>query len=145
MNRDRKREAYGHPAGVRFDRLPDEVADLGKSLDVGHAAVHVLGRKAENGAVQVDVIAPRKLGVETRAKLKQRGDTAVYFRASRIGGQNPGADLQQGAFSGAVFPHDAKGFAAGYLKTDVAQSPVVGVKPLLVEGRELLQPVARGG
>src|SRR5215469_7550495 len=121
---DRERQADDHATRVCFYGLADEVANFGESLDFRKAPVHVFGRQAEDGAVEVNIVAARKFGIEPGAELEQRGYAAFDLDLSRCGLKNAGADLQQGAFSGAVLADDAKSFAALNFEGHVAKRPV---------------------
>src|SRR5690349_6167404 len=70
VNGHREGEADDHAARVSFDGLVDEIANLGKVRDVCKAAIHIFSRETEDGAVEIDVFAARKLRVESGAQLK---------------------------------------------------------------------------
>lgn len=83
MGHHGKGQTHHHAAGVAFDRLVDEVADVRKGHDVVVAGVCFFPRQAEDGGIEVDVLAAREFGVEAAAQLQESGHTAFYVDASR--------------------------------------------------------------
>ena len=51
--------------------------------------------------------------------------------------------LQERALAGAVFPHNAEGFAALDLEADVVERPEILVALQTIQGQQLLEAVAR--
>ena len=102
-----KRQAHVHAGGVALDRRVEELRDLGELDDVVELAPDLGARHAEDGAVQVDVLAAAELGVEARADLEQAADAAVDLDPAlgRLGDARE--DLEQGALAGAVAADDA--------------------------------------
>ena len=80
---DGEGQADYHAARISFDRLIDEVADFGEVFDVFVALVDLAGAEAEDGAVQVDVVAAAEFGIESGAEFEQRCDAPVDRRAIR--------------------------------------------------------------
>ncbi len=73
MDGDRKPQPHGHPRRVVLDRHVNEALQLGEADDVVEVGVHVTPAQPQDGAVQVDVLAPREVGVEAGPQLQQRG------------------------------------------------------------------------
>ena len=96
--------------------------------------------EAQDGSVEVNVVAPAELGIETRAEFEQRRHAPVHRNASGSGLQNAGDDLQQRTLAGAVLAHDAERFAALDFKRDVAERPKIAVAVEAIEGEKLLKP-----
>src|ERR1700733_2515682 len=69
MDGNGESEAHDHPAGVGLDGLIDEVADLCESSDLVEAAVHFPIREAEDGSIQINIVATGKLRIETGAQF----------------------------------------------------------------------------
>ena len=69
MDRHRKREPNQHSAGVGLDRLVDEVADLGKLLDLRAALAEFPPRQPEQGRAQPSILASGEFGMEAGAQL----------------------------------------------------------------------------
>ena len=130
-----------YAAGVGFDGLVNERADFGEVFDLLEALVDLSGGEAEDGAVQVDVVASGEFGVEAGAEFEQRGDASGDLGFSRGGLEDSGDDLQEGAFAGTVFADDAEGFAAFDGEGDVAEGLEVGVEFEAGGGDELFEAV----
>ena len=64
------------------------------------------------------------------------------MRGAGCGLQDARDDLQQGAFTGAVFTNDAEGFAAFHVEGNVAESPEIAVVGDAIEGEEFFEAVA---
>ena len=139
---DGEGEADGHAAGVGFDGLIDEVADFSEGFDFGVAGVDLGGAEAEDGGVEIDVLATGEFGVEAGAQFEQCSDASVGLRGSRRGLQDSRDDLQEGTFTGAVFSDYAEGFAAVYFEGNVAEGPEIAVVGDAIEGEEFFEAVA---
>ncbi len=68
-----------HAARVCLDRLVDEIANLGEVRDVGEFPVHRFRGKAQDGCVQVDVVAAGEFRVESGSKFEERGDPPIHL------------------------------------------------------------------
>jgi hypothetical protein len=149
---DGERQTHQHAAGIRLDRLIDELADVGEGGDVVEARADLIVRQAQHRAVHDHVFAPGEVGREAGAELKQRGDPAAGLH--RAGGRAKGAadHLQQRRFAAAVATDDADRFAFFDLERDILQGPeFVEILALRAPGHalqtgqhKLLQAVARG-
>ena len=77
--------------------------------------------------------------METGAEFEQGGDAAVHRDAAAVGAAQPGGQVQQRAFSGAVMADDGEAFPVLERKGNLAQ----GVEPLLPPGlKDLSEAVA---
>ena len=54
-----------------------KLADFGERCDVLVALVDLAGGEAQNGAVEIDVVAAAEFGIEAGAQFEQGGDAAV--------------------------------------------------------------------
>ena len=72
-----EREPQGHARTVGLDRLFDVIADVGEGDDVVHDRVDAGALKAEDGAVDVDVLAAGQFRIEAGAQLQQVGEVGA--------------------------------------------------------------------
>ena len=77
MSRYGEREANLHPARVALYGHVDEAADSRELDDVVELRGDLAAPHPEDGAVQVDVVAPGQLGMEACPDLEQRADAAA--------------------------------------------------------------------
>ena len=92
-------QPHCHAARIRLHRLVDEISDLGELFDCLVAAVDFAFGEAEDGGVQINIVATGEFGVEARAQFEQRGDASVDSDFARGGLCNPGDELQGGALA----------------------------------------------
>ena len=83
VRRDGEGEPHVHAARVALDRRVEELLDLGEGDDLVELAIDLGLAHAEDGAVEVDVLAAGQLGVEAGADLQQRADAARRSRPAR--------------------------------------------------------------
>ena len=76
MDGDREGQADRHAARVRFHGLVDEVADLGKLFNLLEFPVHVAAREAQDGGVQIDIVASAEFRIEAGAQFQQGSDSS---------------------------------------------------------------------
>ena len=143
VNCDRERQPHQHAARVGAHGLIDERADLRECQDLVELAVHLARRKAEDGAVQVDILPAGVFRVEAGAQLEQGGNAAVNAKLAGARLEDACDDLEQRALSRAVCSDHAESLAAADSKRDVAERPVLLVVAAAVQGQQLAQPVAR--
>src|SRR5208283_1027408 len=127
-------QPHHHAARIGFYRLVDEVADLGEDLDILIALVDLPGGEAEDGAVEVDVVASGEFGVESSAQFEQSRDAAIHGNDSGGGLEDPGYHLEQRALAGTVLADDAEGFAALNVEGDIVQRPEIPMTLEAVQG-----------
>ena len=140
-----KGQPHHHAAGVRLDRLLDEIANVGKAGDLVEARINFTPGKSHHGAVEVDVLPPGELGVEAAAELEEGGDPALDAYGAFAGLQGAGNDLEEGGLAGAVAADDADGLAAADLEADIAQGVEVTVALAGFLAQVLTQPARRQG
>ena len=97
--------------------------DLGKVDDLIELAVDLGLLHAEDGAVEVDVLAPGEFGMEAGADLQQAADAALDLDLAAGGGGDAREDLEQGALAGAVAADDAEDLALPDLEADIPEGP----------------------
>ena len=99
---DREAEPHVHARGVRSHGHVDEPLELRERDDLLQVPVDRGPLEAEDGAVQVDVLAPRELRMEARAELEQRPDSAAD-RDPPLGRlHDPGDQAEEGRLARAV-------------------------------------------
>ena len=76
---DGEGQADAHAAGVALDGGVDKLLDAGEGDDLVELAVDLGFAHAEDGAVEVDVVAPGQLGMEAGADLEQAGDATAQL------------------------------------------------------------------
>ena len=79
----REGDAHLHARGVVLELLVHRALELGERDDVVVHRVDLGPREAEQGAVEVDVLAPGELGVEADAELDEGHEPAVDARRGR--------------------------------------------------------------
>src|SRR4051812_30848867 len=77
MDRHGKGKTNGHTARVSLDRLINKGPDLSEGFDILIAGVDFLGGKAQNGCVEINVVAAGEFGVEAGPEFEQRRHTSV--------------------------------------------------------------------
>ena len=102
MGGDRKAEAHVHAGGVRADWDVDEALELRKGDDLLHVPPDRVALEAENGPVQIDVLASGELGVEAGAELEQRSDSALHGNRPGRRLDDPGDEPEQRRLARAV-------------------------------------------
>ena len=112
-----------HARRVPLDGGVEEPLDAREGDDLVEAAAHLLAGHAQDGAVQVDVLPSRQLGVEPGAHLQQGTHPAPRTGHARRRLRDPGEDLEQRALPGAVAADHAEGLTLGHLEVDVPQRP----------------------
>jgi hypothetical protein len=120
----RERQADEHAAGVRLDRLVDELPDVRKGQDLVQPRVDLGPRQAEQGRVEVDVLDAGEIRIEARPQFQQRCDPASDLEFAFAGSQRAAHQLQQGGLPSAVAAHDAENLSGVDPETDIAYRPV---------------------
>ncbi len=120
-----------------------KLADFGEGGDVFVALVDLARGEAQNGAVEVDVVAAAEFGVES-GPSSSRAETRPWTSTRARGGvQDARHHLQQRTFAGAVLADNAEGFAALDLEADVVERPEILVALQTVQRQQFLEAVAR--
>ena len=76
MGGDGEREPHVHAARVALDGRVHELPDAGEVHDLRHLPRDLATAHAEDGAIEIDVLATGELGMEARADLEQAADAA---------------------------------------------------------------------
>src|SRR5215510_3657738 len=123
VGRHGESQAHVHPAGIMLDRRVYEVFNLGERDNLIELPVYFAASHTEDRAVQVDVLAPAQLRVETCADFEQAADAAVnvYPAGRRL--CNARKNFEQSGFARAVAPDDTNDFARLHFKADIFQRP----------------------
>ena len=137
---DGEPEPKVHPGGPCADGVVDEGAQLGEPDDFGDAGLRLFGRQAEQGAVQLNVLAPGEGVMEGHAEIEQGGDAAPMEDAALRGSADPSQQAEQGAFTGAISADDTEGAPGLDLEGDVAERPVADM--MLTVAEEFVEPRA---
>src|SRR5581483_9851544 len=116
-------ETQVHARRVALQRRVEEPLHAGEGDDLLEPALDLPPLHAEDGAVEVDVLAPRELGVEARADLEQGAHAPAGARQARGGLGDARQDPQQRALAGAVEADHAEHLAPVDVQVDVAQGP----------------------
>ena len=82
MRRHREGEPHLHAAGIALDRRVDELLDPGEVDDLVELSPDLGAAHAEDGAVEIDVLAPGEFGMKAGADFEQAGDAALDGHAS---------------------------------------------------------------
>ena len=121
--RDGKGQSHVHAGRVRLHGPVDELANVGKSFDVGKAPGDFLSADAQDGAIEIDVLASGELGVEARAQLQQCSHATSDVDLTGSGRERAAQDLQQRALAGAVAADDTDGLAPAHGEVQPLQRP----------------------
>src|SRR5919205_2249165 len=123
MRRDREREPHVHARRVELDGRLDELLKLGEGDYLVELFSYLDAAHAEYRAVQIDVLAPREVGMKARADFEQRADAAVNLHFSGGRPSDAREDFKKRRLARAVVADDAHEVAAPHLHVNVAQRP----------------------
>ena len=112
MGNHGKGQANDHAAGVGFDRLIEEGADVGEGGDLVKAGFRLLAREAQDTGIEQDVFAACEIGVKASAQFQECGDAAGGGDGAGGRGKRAADDLQERGFARAIAADDAQGLAA---------------------------------
>ena len=116
-----KGQADVHPGGVPLDLGVEEPFGPGEVDDGVEALVDLLAPHPEEGPVEIDVLPPGELGMESRPHLEQAAHPPPELDAARGRGGDPVDDLEQGALAGTVSADDAHHLAPAHVKGHAVQ------------------------
>ena len=130
VRRDGESQAHVHAGAVALDGHVYERLHAAEGDDLVEALPDLRPLHAQDGAVEVDILAPGEVGMEAGADLEHAGDAAVDLdpSARRLG--DAAEDLQKRALAAAVRADDAEAFAGLHLERDVLQRPEFVVRAL---------------
>ena len=121
LQRGGKAQAGAHAGRQVLQLGVAEAIQAGELDRVLHALARLAARVAEDGGVQLDVLAHRQLGAEAEPELEQRRHRAVDAHRALVRQQQAGDDLQQRRLAGAVAADDTDEGAALDRQGDAAQ------------------------
>jgi len=116
-------EAHVHAAGVALHGGVQELFHAGEVHDGVELTLDLLALHAQDGAVQVDVLAAGQLRVEAGADLQEASHATIHDDLAGGGLGDAGEDLEQGGFARAVSPDNAHHVALLHVEGDVLQRP----------------------
>ena len=106
-----------------FERHINKVLQLGKLDNAIKISVDELLGIAEQGAVQIDVLAGGQLEVKAGTKLNQRRDVTVHLNAALARLKHASDNLEHRGFAGAVGADQAHDLATVNIKRDMLERP----------------------
>src|SRR5215471_12913796 len=83
MRGNRKRQAHMHPAGIMLDRSVQKFLDFRKVDDFIKSPINLLFLHAQDSAVEINVLTPSKLRVESGADFEERPHAPIHFGITR--------------------------------------------------------------
>ena len=116
-----------HAAGVVFQLLIHEFAQLGKIDDFVVHGCYLVMREAEKRAIQKNVLPAGQFRIETHAKLDERHQLALNIHTAVFRHIDSRDDFQQGGLARAISSHDAEEIALMHLKVDVFKDNLLSV------------------
>ena len=119
--RDGEAQPHGHARRVRLDGRVEELLDARKAHDLIEARGDLLARQSQQQPRDLDVLAPRDLGMESGAQLEQRGEPSPHLDGAPRRADDPRQELQQRRLAGAVGADDPERLARGDLEGDFRQ------------------------
>lgn len=131
MGRDGEAEADFHAGGVGLDGGVEGVADVGEGDDFVELGVGFFFGEAEDGGVDVDVLASGEDGVEAGPEFDEGTEASTAADGPAIGLDEAGDELEEGGFAGAVGPDQPEAFPAPQLEGDILE----GVEFTFAKGR----------
>ena len=84
---------------------------------------HLLPGHTQNGAIQINVLAPGQIRVEARANFQQAGNAATHAHAAAGRRGHAAENLEQGAFAGPIAADDSERFPLLDGEADVLERP----------------------
>ena len=100
-----------------------ERLDLGKGHDFLEPALDLPAAHPQDGAVQVDVLAPGELLVKTGAHLQERSHPAPHGHPPLGGFRDAGEHFEEGGLAGPVPADDPQNFPRGDFQGHPPQGP----------------------
>src|SRR5580765_6105083 len=86
----------------------DELFDLGECDDLIKSRIDFRLGHAEQSAVEINVLPPRQIRMETGTDLEQRSDAPSNGRPASTRTHNSGQDLEQSALSRSIATNNAE-------------------------------------
>lgn len=104
-----------------FDRRVQVALDAGEGGDRVESLRSLSGGHAEYGCGQIDVFAPRQIGMESRADFEHGRQSPVDDGSAGSGRQDARDDFQEGRLACSVGPQDGDGVSGASLEADVGE------------------------
>jgi len=123
MRRDRESEPQVHAAGIAFDRSVNELSDFRKIDNFIKAGQYFFAGHAQNRAVEKDILPSGQFRMKASAHFQQRAHAPAQFAIAFGRVRDARENLEQGAFTGAVAPDDAKRLSLPDVESDVLERP----------------------
>jgi len=120
---DRECESHAHATAVALHRRVEKGAGAGELDDLVEVAGNRLARHPHDRAVEIDVLAPRELGVEAGTDLEEAADGSAQPDLALAGLGDAAEDLQQRALPGAVSADEAENLSAADFEVYVREGP----------------------
>src|SRR4051812_19328199 len=111
MGGDRESQPHIHARRITLNRRVQKALDFSKGNNLIEFFTDFFPRHSENRAVQENVFAPAKFGMETSANFQQARNAPSKLNLSLCRLGNTAEDLQQRTFAGAIAADDAENFA----------------------------------
>ena len=127
LDGDREAEAHLHARGVVLELLVGKAFQVREMHDRVHPAAQLRPAEAEDGAVQVDVLASGELRVEAHAELQEGRHLAADPDAAGRLSVDAGEDLEQRALARAVGADDAQELTLGNVEADILERQQLAV------------------
>ena len=137
----RKGQAHEHTAGIGLHGLIHIVSDICKIQDVLQLFIDFLLRKADHGAVQINIFNAVVFIIKARAKLQQSGNASVHLHGAGGGIEHAGDDFQNGGFSGAVGSDNSHAFTLIYVQIHIVQSEMLPIAFFSGKSQRVNEPV----
>src|SRR4051812_14518131 len=140
---DGEPEPHEHPRRVRAHGQVDELLELRERHDLVHHLAHPRARQTVDRSVQVDVLAAGEVGMETRAELQERRDSAAGLHVPRGRSDDPGHDPQEGRLAGAVASDETDRLTRLDRHRDISQRLDVARSEAAARDEDVLQGALR--
>jgi hypothetical protein len=137
---DGKPESHLHAARVELDLAVHRALDLREVDDAVEALGDLLTGKAQQGAVQVDVLATGQVRVDARPHLDEGADTPGDLQPAGVRVHHPGQDLEQGGLARAVGADQPHRLARPHHQVDVLERPAPPLGGML-PAQQVAQPL----
>ena len=118
-------QAHVHAAGVALHRRVQKLLHPREVHDGVEVPPNLRLAHPKDGAVQIDVLPPRQLGVKARPDLQQTGDAPPEGHAPRRGLRDAAQDLEQRGLARTVASDDPDALPLLDLEGEVRQRPEI--------------------
>ena len=125
MSRDGEGKPDLHPARVSLDGRVEEPCNFGELHDLVEPSLDVRSSHPEYRPVQVHVLPPRQLGVETGAHLQQRPHLPTQHGPALGGLRDPRQELEQRGLACPVPSDDPYGLPMVDVEGDILHRPKI--------------------